>query len=320
MSIIWDYRFAFRLQGWEDVPTEFRRTYKNVVAAQGKPVWGLFSPSLEEGNFLVGRRTPPCLWLVFGNGLSLLSLHAQSNEVSTWEVPRQDFLGYGLVEFLLDCSFSLYLGSSQGEPVRVRFPSRAWEKYQELAQLLQTWMIDETHPDSAPGQPGQGRRLAGLPPKFTRFIDAYPEIGNVQEEFFQPRLVFSRRRGEEWPNLWLLLTSKAIVVLCDQSPRGWSEYGVEACFFPLASVRSADWVEGTDADRGTVRIHLKAVTRRADVSWIVFSGLKFYVLRWVEALHAALTGRKKLGATGSSSGEAETLPQQKVSLLSCEKH
>jgi hypothetical protein len=284
MSNTWEYRHAFRVQAFEDVPPEFRSAYRNLAEEEGDLILSFFSPALREGHFPMSRWTPPRLWVIFPSSLALLSLDQKSDGVTSFMLLKEDFLGFGCREFLLDCCFSVYPGISEGEPIEVHFPSRAEEKYQDLAKVFVGWVDKQGRISAWPGHPNTGNLLAGLPAKFTRLIERHPEFGNVMEMFFQPRMVLGRRRGGEWPNLSLLLTSEAVVVLTDQYRERWSEYGAEYLYFPLTCVKLVEWVETEGTDRGGIRIHLEGANRHTSICWNVFRGLKPYALRWLRSV------------------------------------
>jgi hypothetical protein len=324
MSNTWEYRYAFRVQAFEDVPPEFRNAYTNLAAREGDPVLSFFSPALQEGHVLMSRWTPPRLWVVFPNSLALLSLDQKSDAVTSFVLRREDFLGFGYREFLLNCCFSVYPGRSEGEPIEVRFPSRAEEKYQDLAKFFVGWARADR---PIPAQPECAKKqnvLAGLPPKFAHLMEWHPEFGKVGEMFFQPHMVFGRRRSGEWPNLSLLLTSEAVVVLADQYRGRWSEYGVEYLYLPLTRVKLAEWVEAEGTDRGGIRVHLEGASRHTSVCWDVFMGLKPYALRWVWVVECTLqTDGRDIGQSkdrGTQMGNAGALKQipGTSSTVSCE--
>jgi hypothetical protein len=288
MSNTWEYRYAFRIQESQDVPVEFLGVYGNLTEREGDPVLAFFSPALNEGHFVMSAWRPPRLWLVFHDSLALLSLDHKSDAVSVFALRRQEFLGFGHREFLLDCWFSVYPGSSEGEPIEVRFPSRAEEKYRDLARLLVGWSKEERPITAPPGCAETSALLAGLPPKFTHLVEQHPEFGEVGEIFFQPRMVFGRSPEGEWPNFSLLLTSQAIIVLTDQYHQRWSEYGVEYVYFPLARVKLAEWIELGHAGRSAIRIYLEGASRQTSLCWNVFGGLKPYALRWLRAVKSSV--------------------------------
>jgi len=287
MSNTWEYRHAFRVHALQDVPLEFRNVYTNLAEKEADPIMSFFPPTLRECHFLVARWTPPRLWVVFPSSLVLLSLHHESDTVASFRLQREDFCGFGHRAFLLHCCFSVYPGVSEGEPLEVHFPSGAEEKYQELGKVLVEWADQQTPTAARPGCYNTGRLWAGLPPKFTHLIEQHPEFGNVTEMFYQPRMVFGGRRGGEWPDLSLLLTSEAIVVLTDQHRGRWSQYGVEFLYFPLGRVQLAEWVETGGTDRGGIRVRLEGASRHVSICWSVFRGLKPYALRWLRSLERA---------------------------------
>jgi len=293
LSNTWEYRFAFRIRSLEDAPLEFQSAFRDLTQREGDPVLAFFSPAVQDGHFLMSRWTPPRLWLVFRDSLALLSLDHKSDAVSLFQLRQEDFVGFGRAEFLLNCWFSVYPGTDDDAPIEVRFPSRAEEKYQDLAKVLIGWLEGEVQTGVQRGRPEQHVKLAGLPPKFARLIEQHPELGEVLEMFYQPRMVFGGRKGAEWSNLLLLLTSRAIVALTDQCRNRWSEYGFESLYFPFARVKLADWIETRSTDRGAIRICLGGINRHANVSWSVSGRLKPYALRWVWAVESNLRSRQQ---------------------------
>jgi hypothetical protein len=306
MSHTWEYRFAFRVESTQDAPEEFRPSYEHLVRAHGEPRLCFFSPSVREEGWFTSPRTAPRLWMLFQESLALLSLERRSNAISTYEIRRHDLLGFGQAEFLLNCWFSVYPGNpgeSDG-PLRVRFPSRASGKYETLVRTLLDWQEDFSMPEDHSGTPQEHVFRQGLPHKYTNYMEMHPEAGRIIEQFFQPRMIVGRARGESFPNLLLALTSRAIIALCDQSRHGWSEYGIEARFFPLDRVSLIEWTGRDDSECGAIRMSLQGMTRHTEVAWNVFDGLKPYALRWISALESTLKLREKergrTGSTGSS--------------------
>jgi hypothetical protein len=285
-SNTWEYRFAFRIRSEEDVPVEFRSTFRDLTRGGSDPALAFFSPALKEGHYLTSRWTPPRLWLVFPDSLAVLSLDLRSDAVSKFLLQQSDLLGFGHAEFLLNCWFSIFPGPDNGGPFEIRFPSRAEEKYQDLLRMLTGWCCKDNA--GLRNRPSESRlSLAGLPPKFEYLLERYPETGPILEMFYQPRMIFGRRKAGEWPNVLFLLTPNLIIVLSDEYRGRWSEFGVRSLYFPLARLKLAEWVDGSAPDCGQIRIHLEGASRQTSVSWPFFRGLKPYARRLLEAIEVA---------------------------------
>ncbi len=282
MSNTWDYRFAFRVERRDDVPIEFRGAYDRLLEAWGPPVFGLFSPAMEDPGFIVSRWHPPKLILVFSESLTVLSLDTRSDRVLPFELSCHDLLGFGVGEFLLNCWFTLYPGASPDSGLQIRFPSRASQHYLELACFLLDWLDCEWGPNGNPKIPSVA--ISGLPPKFSSCLESHPEFGPVTEFFFQPAIELRKTRGEKWANLLLAITPKGIVALTDQYRRDCSPYGIEITYLPLAHVRSVDWFKSNNGPRAVVEIHLKGVNTGLCQTWPIFPGLNPYARRWIEAV------------------------------------
>ena len=284
MSNTWDYRFAFRVQEPGDVPSEFRSMYDRLLGICGPPVFGLFSPAMEDGGFILSRWLPPRLILLFSESLVLLSLDTRSDQVLTFELSRNDFLGYGLAEFLLHCWFTLYPGSSADDGIQIGFPSRAAQHFAELAHYLLNWSDGEDAAIQSRRQSPQG--IPGLPPIFSNFLEAHPEYGPALEFFFQPNTELRKRRDEEWAALLLLVTPSSIVALTDQYRGRRSPYGIETTYLPIKRVKSVDWTESRDGAHAAIEVCLKGAKTQLRVSWPILSGLKPYTVRWIQAVES----------------------------------
>jgi hypothetical protein len=282
MSNTWDYRFAFRAERRDDVPVEFRGAYDRLLEAWGRPIFGLFSPAMEDPGFILSRWHPPKLILVFSESCTVLSLDRQSDQVATFELNRQDFLGYGVADFLLNCWLMLYPGVAADSAVQIRFPSRACQHYGELARLLLNWLECRWEPSRNEDPPS--RAIPGLPPKFLSCLEAHIEFGPPKEFFVQPALEIRKKQGGKWANLLLVITPKGIVALTDQYRRECSPYGIEITYLPLARVRSVDWCESNDGHRTAIEVHLEGVSTRLCKEWPILPGLSPYALRWIEAV------------------------------------
>ena len=292
MSNTWDYRFAFRLEGREDIPPEFRGPYDRLVRANGLPVFGLFTPSVEEHRLLVSRRLPPRVVLVFPQSFALLSLDTESNAVGIFELGREDFLGFGFAEFMLSCWFTLYHGHSQDRKTVVRLPSRAAEHYWELIRVLLDWCGGEC--EAVRNAPQFPMDVSGFPSKFSSFGKTRPEFGTRSDFFFQPAMEPRGKRRGAFANLLLSLASKGIVVLSDQSHHHRSEAGLEMTFLPLVRVQSAGWIEPSQNGSALLRIDLHGKETNSQVTWNVFAGLRPYAFHWIRALNdVAKAARQK---------------------------
>jgi len=298
MSNTWDYRFAFRAERRDDVPVEFRPAYDRRAGTHGLPHFGLFSPAMEDPGFIFSRWLPPKLLLVFSESLALLSLDTRSDQVQIFELSRTDFLGYSLGEFLLKCWFTLYPGPAADGGVQIRFPSRASQHYVELARILLNWSDRE---DGAVRSSLQSSRaIPGLPPKFSNFLEGHTEFGPASEFFFQPATELRKKREQRWANVLLLITRDSVVALTDQHRRECSQYGIEVTYLPLRCLRSVDWADPHDGRQSAITVCLKGAKTELRLSWPVFSGLKPYALRWVEAVESSVKtlGREKDRAKG----------------------
>ena len=188
----WYYRFAFRVEEESDIPPEFASVYRRLLEFNGHPAFGLFTPPIEEGSFLVSERHPPRLILIFQNSFVVLSPDSHSDQVHTLEMAREDFLGLGLGEFLLNCWLTLYPGNSADEKMQVRFPSRAGEHFWELCRFLLDWC--DTSARAVSPQVHVSREISGLPAKFSSFVKIHPELAIGCEVFFQPAMEAGKKR------------------------------------------------------------------------------------------------------------------------------
>ena len=286
MSNTWDYRFAFRVEGRDDVPAEFRGTYDRLLGTCGSPLFALFSPAMEDPGFILSRWLPPKLILLFSESLVLLSLDIRSDQVLTFELGREDFLGYGFAEFLLNCWFTLYPGSAADGGIQIRFPSRASQHYVELARILLNWSDREDR--ALRNSLQSSRAIPGLPPKFSSFLEGHTEFGPASEFFFQPATELRKKREERWANVLLLITPDTIVALTDQRCGECSQYGIEMTYLPLRCVRSVNWIESHNGRQAAIGVCLKGAKAELRHTWPVFSGLKPYALRWVEAVESSV--------------------------------
>lgn len=284
MSNTWDYRFAFRIQGRNDVPSEFQRTYDRLLEAYGPPVFGLFTPAMEDREIILSRWLPPKVIVLFQESLAILSLETRSDHVITFELCRQDFLGFGLAEFLLNCWFNLYPGNPPDDKLLIRFPSPSANHFQQLAGFLQTWCVGvETIRE---GGARRSRWTLGLPTKFSNFIENHPELQQASELFFQPAMKLRQEREGDWSNLLLLVGPKHIVALSDQYRGKSSQYGIEMTCLPLQRVSCINCVGSGNDHQAAIQTYLKGMKVQSRISWPVFSGLEPYALRWVEAVNS----------------------------------
>jgi len=308
MSNTWDYRFAFRVQAPSDIPSEFRSMYDRLLETCGPPVFGLFSPAMEDPGFILSHWLPPKLILLFSESLAVLSLDSRSDQALTFELPREDFLGYRLAEFLLNCWFTLYGRPSGDEGIQIRFPSRAFQHFVEFARLLINWL--ERDGEAVQNQTQSSRAIPGLPPKFSSFLEAHTEFGPASEFFFQPATELRKKRQGRWANVLLLITRDSIVALTDQHRGECSQYGIEMTYFPLRRVTSVEWIESADGREAEIRICLRGIKSESCHSWPVLSGLKPYALRWSKAAESSLIAMAKdynpPEASGGQGGEYES--------------
>lgn len=286
MSNTWDYRFAFRVEDRNEIPAEYRSEYERLGKTNGRLVYGLFTPSIKEHTFIISRWIPPRLILVFRERIAVLSLDSHSNQTHSFQVCRNDFLGFGIAEFLLNCWFKLCAGDETERHIEIRFPSRAVQHYWELIRFLLDWCKGNEEP-SANRVQSLGF-LNGLPAKFASFLDSHTEMGAISEFFFQPAIESHRRRGQSFANLLLLLTSRGIFALADQYRSGRSEYGIEMTYLPLSRLGAVEWTDPANVQSGAIDISMQGVTARSRTSWPVHSGLQSYALRWIQAVDSAI--------------------------------
>ncbi len=279
----WYYRFAFRVGEESDIPSEFASVYRQLLEFNGHPAFGLFTPSVEEGSFLVSERHPPRLILIFQNCFVVLSLDSHSDQVHTLEMAREDFLGLGLGEFLLNCWLTLYPGNSADGKMQVRFPSRAGEHFWELCRFLLDWC--DTSARAVSPQVYVSREIPGLPAKFSSFVKTHPEFAIGSQFFFQPAMEAGKKRQDSLANLLLAIGLNGIVALDDRYPRGRSEYGLEMSYLPLCRVRSAEWIDPADRADAALHLSLRGKNSHLEISWRVFPGMKPYALRWISAVN-----------------------------------
>ncbi len=309
MSNTWEYRFAFRVEGGNDIPAEFRSTYERLGKANGRPVYSLFTPSVKEHAFIVSRWIPPKLILVFQESIAVLSLDLHSSQVHAFEQSRSDFLGFGLAEFLLNCWFTLYPGDPAQGPIEVRFPSRAIQHYWELSGLLLKWCNEE---EGASGMGLQSlNRLEGLPAKFASFLHSHPELGTIFEFFFQPAMEGRAREGQSFANLLLLMTSKGIFALGDQHHHKRSEYGIEMTYLAARRLRTAGWIEPANSQSGVIEVSMHGATTSSRLSWPAYKGLQPYASRWIQAVNRSIKASEQEhtlegGLQNRNSSESET--------------
>jgi hypothetical protein len=285
MSNTWQYRFAFRLEGERDIPPEFQSSYDRLVRAHGAPVFGLFTPALEEHGLLLSHWLPPRVILVFPHAFVLLSLETKSDGVGILEVVRADFLGFGFAEFMLSCWFTLYHGYSGAGKTVIGLPSRAAENYWELSRVLLGWCCQE---GAVPRDTLEASiDLAGFPARFSSFLRAHPEFGTVTEFFFQPAMERRGKRRGGFPDLLLATMSNGVLALTDQSRHHRSEAGLEMTFLPLGRVQSAGWMEPSQDGSALLRVDLHGSETTSQLTWRVFTGLKPYAFHWIRALNDA---------------------------------
>lgn len=288
MTNTWDYRFAFYIETTEDVPPEFKDSYKRLVELYGRPLFALFSPAVEEYRFLFVHWLPPRLILLFSELLAVLSLETTSDHIQTLEWSHEELLGYGQADFLLNCWFTFYPGLSGDEGVQIRFPARAFEKFTELARVLRNWLACDGSATNLVQLP-----LPGLPKKFLSFLETHSKLGQLLEFFFQP-VMDQRGKGQRrWSNLLLVTSTNGIVVLADEYLGESSEYGIEMTHLPLQRVRLVDWTERQDGRPASIRVILKGTTGEYVLTWPVFLGLKPYALRWLRATESLVAAMER---------------------------
>lgn len=293
MSNTWEYRFAFRINGAADVPPEFGLAYEQLEGSEGTPLFGLFTPAIEQPRRMTVHWLPPKLILVFQDSLVVFSLENRSNQISTFKRKRENVLGCGLGSFLLNTWLVLCPGDPPTEKLQIQFPSQASKHYHDLLRFLLRWC------DGAPGFTLDRRLesyqpMPGLPPKFSAFLESYPELGGASEFFFQPATELHKDRNGGWANLLLAVNPQGIVSLSDQYHDHASEYGAEMTFFPLRAVKHADWIEPTAGSGARMGLNLQGASVSLRLSLPVFAGLKPYGLRWIQGVNSQLseTNRK----------------------------
>jgi hypothetical protein len=286
VSNTWEYKFAFHACGREDIPTEFRNGYDQLVHLHGQPVFGLFTPAVEESGRILSRWLPPRVIWLFGDSLAVASLDVRSDQVFMTEWRRANLLGYGLAQFLLHGWFSLYPNDPPEEKFVIRFPPQAARHFDELGTVLTNWCLEgERRTDISTRQP---ITLPGIPNKFASFLQGHPRLASSQVFFFQPAMELRGRGERRWANLLLLANLESIVVLSDQYRRESSPFGVELTFLPLKKVGSARWCESPDGHAAVLQVALQGSNCRLLLSWQIFGGLKPYALRFLEAVDALL--------------------------------
>lgn len=279
----WYYRFAFRVGEESDIPSEFASVHSRLLELNGHPLYGLFTPTIEEGSFLVSERHPPRLILIFQNRFVVLSLDSHSDQVHTLEMAREDFLGFGLGEFLLNCWLTLYPGNSADGKMRVRFPSRAGKHYWDLCRFLLEWC--DTSARAVSPQVHASREIRGLPAKFSSFLKTHPELAVGSQFFFQPAVEAGKKRRDSFFNLLLAITSNGTIALDDRYRNGRSELGIEMTYFPLGCFRAAEWIEADNCAAATLQLSLRGKNSQLEITWPVFAGLKAYALRWISEVN-----------------------------------
>jgi hypothetical protein len=308
----WYYRFAFLVGEESDIPPEFASVYRQLLEFNGHPAFGLFTPTIEEGAFLISERHPPRLILIFRNSLVVLSLDTHSDQVHTLVMVRADFLGFGLGEFLLNCWLTLYPGNSANGKMQVRFPSRAGQHYWELCRLLLDW-CDTSAPTVIPPV-HVSSEIPGLPPKFASFLITHPELAIGSQYFFQPAMESGQKRQDSFCNLLLAFALNGIIALGDQYRRGRSELGIEMTYLPLRRVRSAEWIDRDNRTGASLRISLQGRKSHLEVSWPVFAGMKPYALRWNNAVNSVLESLRGEDPIGADLARRENESGDKSSL------
>jgi hypothetical protein len=273
--------------------------------ANGHAVYGLFTPSVKEHTFVVSRWIPPRLILVFRESIAVLSLDSHCNQTHTFEVCRNDFLGIGIAEFLLNCWFKLGLGDETQRHIEIRFPSRAVRHYWELTRLLLDWCSGK---EEAKNTVRRSNPVVGVPPpKFASFMVVHTELGAISEFFYQPSMESRTRRGQSFPNLLLLLTTRGIFALADRYRGGRSEYGIEMTYLPSSQLGTVEWIESANVQSGAIEISMQGVTARSRTFWPVHSGLQPYALRWIRAVDSAIkTSAPKNTAEGGLTNRNST--------------
>ncbi len=286
MSNTWEYRFAFEASQAVDIPPEFREKFDQLVRSNGQPVFGLFTPAVEESGWIHSGWIPPRVIWLFRDSIVVVSLDTRSDQVSVNEWRREDLLGYGMAEFLLHGWFSLYPNDSPGEKFVIRFPPQAARHFDELGTVLTRWRLEgETRTDISTHEP---IALPGIPHKFSAFLHDHLERIAFQAFFFQPGMEL-RGKGEwRWGNLLFLANPESIVALSDRYRSEPSAYGVEMTVLPLRKLGSFCLHEAPDGQAASIQLTLNGSHSRLVLSWQIFDGLKPYAFRFQEGVHTLL--------------------------------
>lgn len=286
----WSYKHAFRLKDLQDVPSEFLRPYQDTCLRYGKPTLAFFSPASEQCARGRVRRSLPRIVLVFSEALALLTLEKESREPCHVHLPRAQWLGYGLAEFLLDCWFTVYPAAHRQFPLRLSFPSRALSFYTELAHALWQSHHDlDTHRDDS-GIASRPLLPANLPLKLGRFLATRSEIGPLTNPFVQAAAARPQTGELVWPNLLMAVAPGKIVVLSDQFGRCFSAIGLEATFLFLDGIRRVKWREQVGSQLGAIEFELNnAAGRGRRLQWQVLRTIKPNANDWIAGVNRLLS-------------------------------
>jgi hypothetical protein len=282
MISAWDCRSVFRAETQNEVPPEFRAVYDRLVGINGLPSFGLFTPIVRERARLLSHWSPPRLILVFRDSLALLSLDTRTDLVITYELSRDDFLGFGLAEFLLDAWLTFYHREFPGGR-KIHYPTAEKYYYSELARFLIVWSSRED--PAAQDLFHTSIAIQGIPAKFSGWLESHPELGVVIEYFFQPAMAPHGPRQESFSNLLFVAASRGIVSLEEHFPGNPRKFGMEMTFLPHARVKSVDWIEPADNKHAVIEISIKGALARSRMHWPVFAGLRPYALRWIRTVN-----------------------------------
>lgn len=313
----WNCKSVFCAITRDEVPTEFRIVYDRLKGASGPPSFGLFTPIVKERVFLTTHWDPPRLILLFRDSLALLSLDTRSDLVITNELSRDEFLGFGLTEFLLERWLTIYHRDfPKGK--KIRFPSTEKYYWTEISHFLARWSRRETQ--DFPNLSEAELPIQGLPVKFTGWLESHSEFGVTTEYFFQPATEPHKLGQESFSNLLLVTTTRGIVALREHSPHNPRKFGIEMTFLPRARVKSADWIEPVSSKHAVIELSVQGALGRSRMAWSVFAGLRPYALRWIRTVNPAarpVTITAGLEATGDprvGDRETQTKPEPSVTV------
>ena len=312
----WDCRSVFCAITRDEVPAEFRTVYDRLKRASGPPSFGLFIPMVPNRSFLNTHWAPPRLILLFPDSMALLSLDTRSDLVITYELSRDEFLGFGLAEFLLERWLTIY-HKDFPKGKKIHFPSTEKYYWEEMSRFLARWSRREEQ--DLVHLPHAGLPIQGLPVKFTDWLASHSEFGVANEYFFQPAMQPQGLHHESFPNLLFFISPHGLVALQEHFPYNPRKLGIEMTFLPRARVKSADWIEPANSKHAVIEISVQGALARTRMPWSVFAGLRPYALRWLRVINQAASPvmiREELEATELPGvGDLETESKTEASVV-----